>query len=260
MTVWALAGIGLSSRAAGPLLLITAFLLGLRHGIDWDHIAAIADLTSSQRRPRSGMLLGAMYAGGHSLMLLGIGGIAVLIGARLPGAVERVTGPLVGITLLALGLVILASLLRSRGAFRLRSRWMMVIYGALRAYDWVRERMFRRVHVHREWSDVYSYRAAFAMGMLHGVGAETPTQVLLFATAAELGGRGGGLVVLLCFVLGLLCSNSGLSVASTLGFMRAADSQWLGMILGGITGVFSVGIGALFLTGHSSILPALFGG
>lgn len=33
---------------AGALpLLATALLLGIRHGIDWDHIAAIADITST---------------------------------------------------------------------------------------------------------------------------------------------------------------------------------------------------------------------
>jgi hypothetical protein len=35
-----------SSAAALPLL-ATALVLGIRHGIDWDHIAAIADITST---------------------------------------------------------------------------------------------------------------------------------------------------------------------------------------------------------------------
>src|SRR5215218_1862554 len=35
-------------------LLLTAFLLGLRHGIDWDHIAAITDITSTTAAGESG--------------------------------------------------------------------------------------------------------------------------------------------------------------------------------------------------------------
>src|SRR5204863_3113959 len=33
--------------AASVGLLITALVLGIRHGIDWDHIAAITDITST---------------------------------------------------------------------------------------------------------------------------------------------------------------------------------------------------------------------
>ena len=32
---------------AGFGVLVTGFVLGIRHGIDWDHIAAITDITST---------------------------------------------------------------------------------------------------------------------------------------------------------------------------------------------------------------------
>jgi len=47
-------------------LLITAFWFGFRHGIDWDHIAAISDITSSQEERRQSMLYGTLYALGHA--------------------------------------------------------------------------------------------------------------------------------------------------------------------------------------------------
>ena len=36
-----------TAATSGIALLATALALGLRHGIDWDHIAAIADITST---------------------------------------------------------------------------------------------------------------------------------------------------------------------------------------------------------------------
>src|SRR5205823_11035530 len=36
-----------AAEAAGIGLLLTALVLGVRHGIDWDHIAAITDITST---------------------------------------------------------------------------------------------------------------------------------------------------------------------------------------------------------------------
>ena len=38
-------------------LILTAFGFGFRHGIDWDHIAALTDITSSQAHPRRSMFL-----------------------------------------------------------------------------------------------------------------------------------------------------------------------------------------------------------
>jgi high-affinity nickel permease len=47
------------------LALFSCALLGLRHGFDYDHLAAISDITSVQRGWREGMRLGLLYALGH---------------------------------------------------------------------------------------------------------------------------------------------------------------------------------------------------
>jgi len=242
------------------LLLATAVLLGLRHGIDWDHIAAIADLTSAPMETQPAMLLGGLYAAGHSLVLLIIGGGAVLLGAELPDAVDRYTEPVVGATLLLLGLVLLAALIFARSQYRMRSRWMLLLAGVFGAYDWARERVTQTPRPERRRFEQYSHRAAFGMGMLHGVGAETPTQVLLFAAAADAGGRAAGFTILLCFVFGLLCSNSSLSGMAAFGYMKARTLRPASLALGAVTGVFSVVVGVIFLTGNGSVLPTLFGG
>ena len=41
------AAVAATPSAAGIGVLITGLLLGIRHGIDWDHIAAITDITST---------------------------------------------------------------------------------------------------------------------------------------------------------------------------------------------------------------------
>ena len=61
-------------------LLGAAFLFGFRHGIDWDHIAAITDITSSQDDRRKSLEFGTLYALGHALVVLSLGWIAIVIG------------------------------------------------------------------------------------------------------------------------------------------------------------------------------------
>lgn len=258
MLVFVLALLHPSPGDSSLLLLLTALLLGLRHGLDWDHIAAIADLTGAARG-REGLVLGALYAAGHSLVLLAIGGVAVLAGAALPSAMDRYTEPLVGATLLLMGLLLLGAVLLARGRARVRSRWLLLFAAALGTYDWTRQQLRGTPRPQRRL-DQYGTRAAFALGMLHGVGAETPTQILLFAAAAEAGGRGAALGILLAFVLGLLCSNTGLSGLFVAGYLRARSLRPAQMAFGAVSGAFSVGVGVVLLSGHSAVLPALFGG
>ena len=111
-------------------LLLTSFGLGLRHGIDWDHIAAITDLTASaDDNRRRGLLLSLWYAIGHAVVVLALGSGLILLGATIPEWLDAWMGRVVGITLIGLGVVVLFDLVRNKGQARLRSRWMIVLDG-----------------------------------------------------------------------------------------------------------------------------------
>lgn len=270
-------------------LVLTAFGFGFRHGIDWDHIAAITDITTSQDEDRRSLALASLYAVGHGLVVLVLGLAAVVAGERLPDSVDAVMGRVVGATLLLLGGFVFWSLVRHGRDFRMRSRWMLVFAGVrrLRArltidhdhehasdhHAVVREPVAvgaatrTHSHSHRHVGTLpddpfmdYGRATAFGVGMLHGVGAETPTQVLLFVAAAGVGGRAGGVVMLLAFLIGLLASNSLIAVASTFGLLRATRNFAVYASVAVLTGTFSLVLGLLFLLGRDSALPALFAG
>src|SRR5881628_1480333 len=117
-------------------VVIAALGFGFRHGIDWDHIAAITDITSSQDERRRSMLFGTLYALGHALVVLVLGIVAILAGERLPDSVDKVMTRIVGVTLLLLGVYVFASLIRHGRDFRLRSRWMLVFAGVRKGVRW----------------------------------------------------------------------------------------------------------------------------
>ncbi len=106
----------------------------------------------------------------------------------------------------------------------------------------------------------YTGATAVGVGLLHGIGAETPTQVLIFLAAAGAGGPGVGVAVLLVFILGLVLSNSIITVGSALGFLSASRNFAVYATVAVITAVFSLVLGALFVLGRESVLPAFFGG
>jgi len=271
-------------------LIIAAFFLGLRHGIDWDHIVAISDIAATQDSKRRGFFVGTLYVLGHAsvVILLGIGAIA--LGATVPDWLDAVAGRVVGVTLIVLGMVVVATLILERGSFRARSRWMILFdvsrrvfsrSGSIEAHTHEHvaiegghhdeaedavdgaSRLSAPTHSHEHahiGEDEYTNKAAVGIGAIHGVGAETPTQVVVFLAAASAGGVWAGLAVLFVFVFGLVIANSAITTASVFGFSMASRSQAVQIGFGVFTAAMSIGIGVLFLTGNDAILPAFFAG
>lgn len=246
---------------AVPLALAgTSFVLGARHGLDWDHIAAITDLTAPRpdddHHPRAharrGTGLAFWYCSGHGLVLFVFGMLVLALGVSLPPGMDHVFSYGVGTTLVVLGGIVLYQLGRDRGDYRYAGRISLVV-GALRR-GWARARRREAPPA----TDV-DRRGAFLVGLLHGTGAETPTQVVLFATAGASGSRTTAAVVLVAFVVGLVVADLGIALAWLSGLLGSRRTPRVQIALGALTGIASVTLGALILTGLSDVVPPLVG-
>lgn len=246
----------------GPLFLFTTtLLLGLRHGIDWDHIAAISDITTSTKDHKQAFILGTMYALGHGLVILILGIIAVTIGIRLPDWVDGIMEPVVGATLIFLGIYLIFSILKYGKNIRLKSRWMIVFATFQKLYEIIENKItHKHKHSHFHYPENFNIQTALLVGGIHGIGAETPTQLLLFITAAGVGGQFLGNLLVITFVLGLIISNSLIIAFSILGIAKAQQNSTFYLFLAGITAIFSLIVGIFFLTGRNALLPAILGG
>ena len=260
-----------------------ALALGFRHGIDWDHIAAITDITSTTaaadghgdewlvrepalmltdeshhgiavaqqpqavaahassaasaplagthshslaemghrhnghhpgrdigafvRRQRPALLLGTMYALGHGSIVVVLGLAALLARQILPDWLDPIMERIVGVTLIVLAVYLffsIAQFFRDGKEFRLRSRWMLVFAAVRNGANYARAKIFGRPYEHVHEAQQYGVRTAFGVGLIHGVGAETGTQVLVIATAVGAGSKAMGVAALMAFVFGLM--------------------------------------------------------
>jgi hypothetical protein len=103
----------------------------------------------------------------------------------------------------------------------------------------------------------YTGPLAFGVGVIHGLGAETPSQLALFLLAANLGGIAKGIGGMAVFLAGLLVMNT-LTTASACGLFRSAAPHPRAMrVFVGLTAVYSFVIGCVFLLGSSGRLPPL---
>ncbi|MBI3609580.1 MAG: hypothetical protein HY204_02625 [Nitrospirae bacterium] len=250
------------------LVLLTTFLYGFRHGIDWDHIAAITDITSTApslsaaQAGRPVLFLSTMYVLGHAAMVVTLGSAALLAQEILPRWVDPILERVVGATLLLLAVWVFYSLvqyLRGRGEFQLRSRWMLIFSGI--AYLWHRlhERLEGGAHEHRHRLTQYSPVSAFIVGIIHGIGAETGSQVLLIAAVGGAAGPKYGLLLMGSFVTGLVLSNSLIAVVTAAGFLGAQSQRGVYVAVGLMAGIFSLVVGVYFVTGRAESLPDLPG-
>lgn len=240
------------------LALLSCAVLGLRHGFDYDHLAAISDITSVQRGWREGMRLGFLYALGHACTIALLGVAVVTFRLALPAHLDSVGERIVGATLLVLTAYILVTFFRRKpGHAHPVSRIAILITGA-RYLGWHLKRL-RRPETPRpdSFSFRYSQSSVFTIGILHGLGAETPSQLVLFLVAANLGGTVLGLTGLLCFIFGLLLMNTLMTASASGIFASSAHRPRIQAAVTLLTAAYSLIIGVIFLFGASNQLPAL---
>jgi hypothetical protein len=62
------------------------------------------------------------------------------------------------------------------------------------------------------------------------------------------------------FIVGLLASNTLITVGSATGFLHASSNFKIYVTVAVLTGLFSLVIGTIFVAGKTTLLPAFFGG
>ncbi len=169
----------------------TVFVLGLRHGADPDHLAAIDNLTRNciGRSPRLARFAGTLFAGGHALMVLAIALLVGYLGGRFVAHSRLVESIGTWISIIVLLLV---------AAVNLRQLW----HGAADGPMGVKTRL-----VPAALRASSSGWAAFAVGVLFGFGFETSSQIAAYAIAFG-SDTLGALLIGSMFCLGMVCTDT----------------------------------------------------
>lgn len=245
-----------ASPTSLQLALLSAAILGFRHGFDYDHIAAITDITSVQTNRWRGMRLGLLYALGHAATVAALGSAVIVFQLSLPHGIDRIAERLVGLTLLVLGVYVLGSLFK--GNSPPRSRFHLMAATA----RWLHWKMKSYWHDHdiprptdKLWN--YSWKSVVMIGVVHGLGAETPSQLMIFLLAANLGGIGKGFIGLVMFIAGLLVMNTIMTGSAVGLFGFSSRLPRFQYVVTALTAIYSLAVGALFLFGSSGLLPPL---
>lgn len=212
-----------------------ALVWGARHGLDWDHVAAISDITGTNANPKHGAFVSLFYVLGHGSIVAFLGIPVVFLGIRLPTSIDKLLSPFVGITLIILGVSLLFSVFRKGKSFRMQNRWFL---------------LFKHIFKHKHKSDSLSLKTSYLVGIIHGIGAQTPTQLVLFLTAGNVQSGISGALIIFSFIFGIIFIHSVLTILSILGYSMTSKNPFLHISLGIIGGIFSLIVGfSLFFAG-----------
>ncbi len=149
---------------------LLGLLLGMRHALEPDHLAAVSTLVTEEDDPRSGLWLGAYWGVGHTLALLAMGVVLALLRTTLSERVTAAFELLVSAMLLFLGV---------RALVRARSE---MTRGTPRRHE-----HGGRLHTHPgEAPHVHLGHRAFALrplvvGVIHGLAGSGALTALVLA-------------------------------------------------------------------------------
>jgi len=163
---------GLIEGAPLAAALGIAFVLGLRHASDPDHLVAVTSLVAADGGDtRRAAGLGAWWGLGHAGALLGIGIPLIAFKTELPGGVEAAAEKAIGVVILLLALRVILKWIR--GDFR----------ASAHAHDGgghAKLRHLRREGDHKHVA-VRSPAQAAGIGALHGLAGTGAVVLLLIA-------------------------------------------------------------------------------
>lgn len=207
-------------------------LLGMRHALEPDHLAAVTTLISHERNGFRAALLGLCWGLGHTLGLVAVGAVLVLLRAEMPEAIANLFELLVATMLIALGVraVLQATRLGRSGRGHVHGRRFMI-----------HQHSGLPAHVHiGTWTLA---RRPLLVGVIHGLAGSGALTALVLttlpSTAARIGymalfGLGSTLgMATLSGLLGWPLARLGANVAVARGISLAV-------------GCFSVALGVMW--------------
>lgn len=168
-----------------PLLtaLGIAFLLGLRHASDPDHLVAVTSLIAADRDrgTRQATRLGAWWGLGHALALLVIGIPLILLQASLPEWLEAGAEKGIGLIILLLAARVVWKWVRGdyrAGGHLHPAETPSTVAVTADGHHHLRRGSEERAHDHRR---LRTPQQAFGIGLLHGLAGTGAVVVLLIA-------------------------------------------------------------------------------
>jgi len=225
-------------------LLGLGLILGLRHALDPDHIAAVSTIVSESRSVRRSSLIGTCWGLGHTMSLLIAGVLVIALKIQISDRAALWMEFAVALMLILLGL---KAILRSLRGWRIHVH-RHTHDGSSHSHMHLHRPSEEHAHQHRHL--IRSGARPFLVGMVHGMAGSAALMILVLATIPS---AVAGLIYIAVFGLGSVGGMLIMSSLISLPFILTRKRfNVLSQGLQVAVGLFSLSFG-LFLTWQYSV-------
>jgi ABC-type nickel/cobalt efflux system permease component RcnA len=217
-------------------LLVLGFLVGMRHALEADHIAAVSSLATRSASTSECLRQGLFWGLGHTVTLVVFGSLVLVLDRSLSPSFASGLEMAVGAMLVLLGLDLLRRLLSERIHFHVHQHENGIRH--FHGHSHAGERAHgSHGHEHRRKLPL----RALLVGLMHGMAGSAALVLLAVETAP---GVVSGLLYILLFGCGSIAGMALLSlvIAVPLRYSPAGLTR-LAFVLQAVIGLATVGIG-----------------
>jgi len=234
-------------------ILFFGFLLGMRHAVEADHIAAVASLSSRTNSILEGVRQGAAWGLGHTLTLFLFGSIVLFVANIVPEQVVRGIEFTVGIMLIFLGGDVLRNIIRDRVHFHTHTHTHGD--GTDTRHFHAHSHLCEEKCNHKAVSHQHSHPKGFPIrallvGLMHGMAGSA---ALILLTLQTLSSPWLGLVYIAVFGIG---SIAGMALFSIVISVPLRAARHMTLVYNGLQttiGVATIGLGIFILVQNTSV-------
>ncbi|MBI2675928.1 MAG: sulfite exporter TauE/SafE family protein [Candidatus Aenigmarchaeota archaeon] len=218
-------------------ILSLGLVMGIKHSIEADHIAAVSTISRQARSMKDSLLTGALWGVGHTASILAVGLAVIFLNFTVSGTLALFLEGIVGIMLVYLGLGVLQDIRKGKIHFHAH------IHGSQKHLH---------LHAHEENKAHHHSHKSLLIGMVHGMAGSAAVMLLLLPTISS---SFQAVLFILVFGVGTIFGMSAASMMISFAFRRAEEAAKADTLLKGLhsfAGIASVLLGIVILNESAS--------
>jgi cytochrome c biogenesis protein CcdA len=196
------------------------FLLGIRHAMEADHVAAVASIISDKNSLKQSLKHGAAWGMGHTITLFIFGSAVIIFGSSISQNLAHWLEFAVGVLLVVLGLDVIRRVRKKQIHFHVHRHANTPAHIHAHSHQ-AQQSHSAKEHRHTHIKSPFPLRALF-VGMMHGMAGAS---ALMLLTLSSIQSPWMSLVYISLFGIGSVLGMAALSVVIALPLRQANNNM-----------------------------------
>jgi len=232
-------------------LLFFGFLIGMRHALEADHLAAVASISTKEHTLKASIKHGVIWGVGHTITLFIFGSTVLLLNNVISHQTADILEMIVGFMLIALGADVLKRVIKQKIHFHTHQHTDTTVHFHAHSHEEqksiehnqnehaLNEHALNK-HEHSHVHETFPFRTLF-IGLMHGLAGSAALIILTLNTTESVT---FSMLYIALFGIGSILGMLLLSIIISVPLRATSKLTWLHNGLQLSIGVLTVGLGA----------------